>query len=125
MSIKQVTKSSTVPVVSGNGIKLYDSAGKTYYDLNEISNVLGQKNEHFTKRMTDKLNDLVGGKISDSPEKIKFYQYLSENTGNRYQYVHLTSFGSEASEWAVRMALKMTERNEVLAFWNSILTFQL
>ena len=117
---EQIMKTGTIPAVEGNGIQLYDSDGNKYYDLNEISNVLGQKNQHFTQRMTDKLNDLVGGKIADSPEKVKLYQYLSETTGNRYNYIHLTSSGSEASEWAVRMALKMTGRNEVLAFWNSI-----
>ena len=74
----------------------------------------------FLLWMTEKLQGLLGGKVADSPEKRKFYQYLSETTGNRYRYVHLTSSGSEASEWAVRMALKMTGRNEVLAFWNSI-----
>lgn len=120
VSIEPVAKTGTIPAVAGSGIKLYDADGNTYYDLSEISNVLGQKNEHFTRRMTDKLNDLVGGKIADSPEKKKFYRYLSATTGNRFQYVHLTSSGSEACEWAVRMALKMTGRNEVLTFWNSI-----
>jgi len=120
LSMEGLSKAGTIPAVAGNGIRLYDSDGNRYYDLSEISNVLGQKNEHFTKRLTEKLHDLVGGKISDSPEKTKFYQYLSETTGNRYHYVHLTSSGSESCEWAVRMALKMTGRNEVLAFWNSI-----
>lgn len=120
ISMEPVAKAGTIPAVAGNGIRLYDADGNTYYDLSEISNVLGQKNEHFTRRMTDKINDLVGGKIADSPEKVKFYRYLSETTGNRFRYVHMTSSGSEASEWAVRMALKMTGRNEVLTFWNSI-----
>lgn len=120
LSIEPLAKAGGVPAVAGKGIRLYDSQGNIYYDLSEISNVLGQKNTHFTKRMTDKLNDLVGGKIADSPEKRKFYRYLAETTGNRFRYVHLTSSGSEASEWAVRMALKLTGRNEVLAFWNSI-----
>jgi len=120
LTIEPLAKGGGIPAVAGEGIRLYDSRGNTYYDLSEISNVLGQKNAHFTKRMTDKLNDLVGGKIADSPEKRKFYRYLSDTTGNRYPYVHLTSSGSEASEWAVRMALKLTGRNEVLAFWNSI-----
>lgn len=118
--LQSIGKTGSIPAVAGNGIRLYDADGNIYYDLSEISNVLGQKNAHFTKRMTDKLQNLVGGKIADSPEKGKFYRYLSETTGNRYRYVHLTSSGSEASEWAVRMALKMTGRNEVLAFWNSI-----
>lgn len=118
--LESLAKAGAVSAASGEGIKLYDSDGNTYYDLSEISSVLGQKNVHFTKRITEKLQNPVGGKIVDSPEKRKFYRYLSETTGNRYSYVHLTSSGSEASEWAVRMALKMTGRNEVLAFWNSI-----
>ena len=119
--LKSVTNSNGVDVVDGNGIELIDEKGNVCFDLNEISTVLGQKNEHFNIRISEKLNHgLVGGKVSNSPEKEKFYQYLSDTTGNRFQYVHLTSSGSEASEWAVRMALKMTGRNEVLAFWNSI-----
>ena len=120
LPIEPLSKGGTIPAVAGSGVRLYDPDGNVYYDLSEISNVLGQKNAHFAKRLTDKLNNLVGGKIADSPEKRKFYGYLSETTGNRYHYVHLTSSGSEASEWAVRMALKLTGRNEVLAFWNSI-----
>lgn len=119
-SLLSIAQTGTIPAVSGTGIRLQDAEGKTYYDLSEISNVLGQKNEHFTRRMTDKLNGLIGSKIADSPEKVKFYRYLAETTGNRFSYVHLTSSGSEASEWAVRMALKMTGRSEVLSFWNSI-----
>ena len=118
--LKSVTGNHGVDVVDGKGIELYDANGKVYLDLNEISTVLGQKNEHFNKRMSEKLNGLIGGKIVNSAEKEKFYRYLSETTNNRFQYIHLTSSGSEASEWAVRMALKMTGRNEVLSFWNSI-----
>ena len=119
--LKSVTSLNGIDAVDGNGIELIDSNGKLYLDLNEISTVLGQKNEHFSKRISEKINNgLVGGKIANSSDKEKFYQYLSDTTGNRFQYVHLTSSGSEASEWAVRMALKLTGRNEVLAFWNSI-----
>ena len=121
VQLKSVINSNGVDAVDGKGIELIDEKGTIYFDLNEISTVLGQKNEHFNKRISEKLNNgLVGGKVANSPEKEKFYQYLSDTTGNRFQYVHLTSSGSEASEWAVRMALKMTGRNEVLAFWNSI-----
>lgn len=119
--LESVTHLNGVEAIDGKGIELIDANGKVYLDLNEISNVLGQKNDYFTKRISEKLvGGLIGGKIANSSEKEKFYQYLSDTTGNRFQYVHLTSSGSEASEWAVRMALKLTGRNEVLAFWNSI-----
>ena len=106
--LQSVTGNHGVNAIDGKGIELYDANGKVYLDLNEISTVLGQKNDHFNKRMTEKLNGLVGGKIANSAEKEKFYRYLSETTDNRFQYIHFTSSGSEASEWAVRMALKKT-----------------
>ena len=118
--LKPVTDTFNLDIVDANGIELYTADGKTYYDLNEISTVLGQKNQHFAKRMSERFAGLTTMKSGKSADKKKFYQYLSDTTDHRFQYLHLTSSGSEASEWAVRMALKMTGRNEVLSFWNSI-----
>ncbi|MBE5957211.1 MAG: aminotransferase class III-fold pyridoxal phosphate-dependent enzyme [Lachnospiraceae bacterium] len=119
-TLKPITPASALDIIDADGIELYSSDGKTYYDLNEISTVLGQKNKHFTKKMTSCLNGVTSMKLGRSADKEKFYRYLSNTTDHRFQYLHLTSSGSEASEWAVRMALKMTGRNEVLSFWNSI-----
>ena len=68
-------------------------------------NVIATANPCLNKDIIKELNQ---GLHIGSAEKEKFYRYLSETTGNRFQYVHLTSSGSEASEWAVRMALKKT-----------------
>lgn len=119
-SLQPVNSGFDLDIVGGNGIELYDSHGNTYLDFNEISAVLGENNQHFIKRMTEKLNGMTSWKCGNSPQKEKFYQFLSETTQHRFRYVHLTASGSEASEWAVRMALKLTGRNEVLSFWNSI-----
>lgn len=118
--LKSITPTSTFDIIDANGIELYASNGKTYYDLNEISIVLGQKNQHFADRVSARLYGITSMKSGNSFDKKKFYQYLSDTTDYKFQYLHLTSSGSEASEWAVRMALKMTGRNEVLSFWNSI-----
>lgn len=119
-TLKPITPTSTLDIIDANGIELYASDGKTYYDLNEISTVLGQKNQHFAERMSARLYGVTSMKSGNSTDKETFYQYLSDTTDHRFQYLHLTSSGSEASEWAVRMALNMTGRNEVLSFWNSI-----
>ena len=50
--LQSVTGNHSVDVVDGKGIELYDANGKVYLDLNEIGTVLGQKNDHFNKRMT-------------------------------------------------------------------------
>lgn len=118
--LKPITSTFDLDVIDANGIELYTSDGRTYYDLNEISTVLGQKNKHFADRMSDRLHSVTSMKSSKSTDKEKFYRYLSDTTDHRFQYLHLTSSGSEASEWAVRMAFNMTGRNEVLSFWNSI-----
>lgn len=118
--LQMITGNHGLDLVDGKGIELYDRNGKTYLDLNEICIVLGQKHEGFIQKMCEKLHGLTSGKTANSPEKEKLFQYLAGTTGYQYPYIHMTSSGSEASEWAVRMALKMTGRNEVLAFWNSI-----
>lgn len=39
--MEQLAKSGSIPAVAGEGIRLYDADGKVYYDLSEISTVLG------------------------------------------------------------------------------------
>jgi 4-aminobutyrate aminotransferase-like enzyme len=82
--LQPVTGIHGIHAVGGKGIELYDEQGKTYLDLSEISTVLGQKNEHFNKRITEKLSGLVGGKIARSPERESFYNYLSETHDRCY-----------------------------------------
>lgn len=65
--LKSLTGNHGVDVIAGKGIELYAANGKVYLDLNEISTILGQKNEHFTKRMTEKLNGLIGGENCKQP----------------------------------------------------------
>ena len=45
--LQSVTGNHGVNAIDGKGIELYDANGKVYLDLNEISTVLGQKNDHF------------------------------------------------------------------------------
>ena len=47
VSMEPVAKTGAVSAIAGEGIRLYDGQGKTYYDLSEISTILGQKNAHF------------------------------------------------------------------------------
>ena len=114
--LQPVTSGFGLDIIGGDGAELYDSQGNTYLDFNEICTVLGQNHRYFTECMTKKLNGLTSGKAGSSLEKGKLYRYLAETTENHFDYIHMTSSGSEASEWAVRMALKMTGRNEVLSF---------
>ena len=37
ISMEPVAKAGTIPAVAGNGIRLYDADGNTYYDLSVCS----------------------------------------------------------------------------------------
>ncbi|MEA4919847.1 MAG: aspartate aminotransferase family protein [Clostridiaceae bacterium] len=118
--LQPVTHTKKLNLVSGSGAQLKDIEGKTYLDFNEICVVLGQNNEHFINRVTTGLHGVTSGKSGYSPDKEKLYSFLMETTGHKYNAIHLTSSGSETTEWAVKTALKMTGKTEVLSFWNSI-----
>ena len=67
--LKSLTPTSELDIIDACGIELYDSNEKTYYDLNEISTVLGQKNRHFIDRMSACLNGVTSIKSGKSADK--------------------------------------------------------
>ena len=87
--LKSITPTSSLDIIDANGIELFASDGKIYYDLNEISMVLGQKNQHFADRISACLYGVTSMKSGNSPNKQKFYQYLSDTTNHRFQYLLL------------------------------------
>ena len=90
--LKSITPTSSLDIIDANGIELFASDGKIYYDLNEISMVLGQKNQHFADRISACLYGVTSMKSGNSPNKQKFYQYLSDTTNHRFQYLYVQLF---------------------------------
>ncbi|MGM9639123.1 MAG: aspartate aminotransferase family protein [Butyricicoccaceae bacterium] len=107
-------------ITGGQGAALFSSDGSVYLDFNEICVTLGQNNRHFIERMTGRLQGLTSNKAGYGPDKEKLMAFLTDTTGHAFSAIHLTASGSEAAEWAVRMALKLTGKSEILSFWNSI-----
>lgn len=107
-------------LVRGDCASLYDSAGTRWLDFNQICTTLGQNDPLFIQRITQALNGVTSNKAGLSPVKEELHRYLMESTQHRFRYIHMTASGSEATEWAVRTALKLTGKTEILSFWNSI-----
>lgn len=105
-------------VVEANGAGFKDETGKEYVNLNEINRQLGYANLHFTETIKDCLDSAAPEKTSQY--KSSLYHHLVETTDDDFQKILLTSSGSEAVEWALRVSRKRTERYEVVSFWNSI-----
>lgn len=108
------------PFVDGEGALLLDDEGHSWVDLNEMRVVLGQKNPGFARAMETAMQGYTAPKNGCSPSKKRLLEYLNTTTKGRFQGAFLASSGSEGVEWAVRLAKRMTGREEILSFSNSI-----
>lgn len=110
----------SISCVSADGCVYETNDGKKLVDMNEMRVVLGQKNKKFENALIEALEKITAPKGEIPEARLKLYRYLDETTNGAFSAVHLVSSGSEATEWAVRLAKKMTGKSEVLSFWNSI-----
>ena len=100
-------------LVSGSGAELFDAEGRRYIALNELSVCLGAGNRHFIEVMQQALSrPAQSGAVN--PYKARLYERLLEATNGDFSYIHLTSSGSEAAEWAVKLARKLAGKTEVV-----------
>ena len=107
-------------LTGGEGARYWTEDGQQVVDLNEMRVVLGQNNARFQAAMAEAFHAFTAPKSGTSPAKTQLMEWLYKTTDGRFTAAHLTSSGSEAAEWAVRLAQKLTGRPEVLSFWNSI-----
>lgn len=112
--------SSGLNIVDGKGALLIDECGKEYIDFNEISIYLGQKNENFDRKIKKAFDEITTSKSKFNGYKEQLFKFMIETTNHDFDKIFLTSSGSEAVEWALNLAKKMTGRCETLSFWNSI-----
>ena len=106
--------------VRADGNVFTDAEGREYVDMDDMCMVLGQNNRAYIDVMTRALNGVTSGKQGFSKAKQRLQQYMMDTTDRQFSAIHFTTSGSEAAEWAVKLARKMTGRTEVLSFWNSI-----
>lgn len=112
--------SSGPNIVDGKGALLIDDNGRKYIDLNEINIFLGQRNENFDLKIKRAFDEITVSKSKSNHYKEKLVKYMFETTNHNFDKIFLASSGSEAVEWALRLAKKKTGCCEILSFWNSI-----
>lgn len=117
--MNEVVEMAAPLFVRGEGALLYDEHGAEYLNLNELNVVLGENNRNYVQTMEQALASPLTAS-GHSVYKRKLIGYLSQTTEGVFNDVHFTSSGSEAVEWAVRLAQKMTGRSEIVCFWHSI-----
>ncbi|MBS7527636.1 aminotransferase class III-fold pyridoxal phosphate-dependent enzyme [Fusibacter paucivorans] len=108
-------------VVSAEGIRLMTCDKRIYANYNEITSMLGQNHKVFVERMVEAMQCGIYTPVKGyESDKVALFQKLLRLTNNDFPKIFLSTSGSEAIEWAVRIARHYTGRNEVIAYSGSL-----
>jgi acetylornithine/succinyldiaminopimelate/putrescine aminotransferase len=111
-------------IASAEGIYLYDADGKKYIDAIggiSVANI-GHGNAHVlaaTKNQIDAyMHTMVYGEMVQSPQ-VQFAKLLTDYLPASLNAVFFTNSGTEATEGAMKLAKRVTNRTKIIAFNNS------
>lgn len=126
--LQHVAQTSTAPlaleIVKAEGCELTDASGKKYIDLIggiSVANI-GHRHpkvvEAIKKQLDDYMHIMVYGEFVQSPQ-VQYAKLLAEHLPQTLNSVYFTNSGAEAVEGAMKLAKRVTGRNEIVAFKNS------
>ncbi|OQP64896.1 aminotransferase class III [Niastella vici] len=123
--LRHVAQTSPAPlgleIVKASGTTLRDAAGKKYLDLIagiSVCNV-GHRHPKVVKAIKKQLNDymhlLVYGEMIETPQ-VQYAKWLTEHLPASLNSVYFTNSGAEATEGAMKLAKRVTNRTRIIAF---------
>jgi acetylornithine/N-succinyldiaminopimelate aminotransferase len=126
--LQHVAQTSSAPlaleIVKAEGCELTDTAGKKYIDLIggiSVANV-GHRHpgvvEAIKRQADDYLHVMVYGEFVQSPQ-VQYAKLLTEYLPASLNSVYFTNSGAEAVEGAMKLAKRVSGRNEIIAFQQS------
>lgn len=126
--LQHVAQTSTAPlaleIVKAEGCELTDFSGKKYIDLIggiSVANI-GHRHpkvvEAIKKQLDEYMHIMVYGEFVQSPQ-VQYAKLLAEHLPQTLNSVYFTNSGAEAVEGAMKLAKRVTGRNEIVAFKNS------
>lgn len=126
--LRHVAQTSPEPlaleITKAEGVYLYDAGGKEYLDLIGGISVCNTGHRHpkvveAIKMQADKyLHLLVYGEFVQSPQ-VQYAKSLSDHLPASLNSIYFTNSGAEAVEGAMKLAKRVTNRSEIIAFKNS------
>ncbi len=126
--LKHIAQTSPTPIaleiVKAEGTLLYDASGKKYLDLIGGISVCNTGHRHpkvveAIKNQTDQyLHVLVYGEFIQSPQ-VQYAKLLAQHLPASLNSVYFTNSGAEAVEGAMKLAKRVTNRTQIIAFKNS------
>ncbi len=126
--LDHVAQTSTYPLMlevqKAEGIYIYDTNGKAYYDLNSGISVssLGHRHPRVVKAIKAQLDaymhTMVYGEHVQSPQ-VSYAQLLSAQLSDSLNSVYYLSSGSEVIEAAMKLAKRVTGRYDIISAANA------
>ncbi len=111
-------------IIKAEGCKMWDVNGKEYIDLIggiSVCNV-GHRHPKVLEAIKDQLNKylhvMVNGELVLSPQT-QYAKLLTDNLPVSLNSVFFTASGTEATEGAMKLAKRFTNRTQIVAFKNS------
>lgn len=111
-------------IVKAQGCKLYDVQGNEFIDLIGGISVCNVGHRHpaviaaIQKQLDAYLHIMVYGELVQSPQ-VEYATLLTANLPASLNAVFFTASGSEATEGAMKLAKRFTNRTQVISFKNS------
>lgn len=111
-------------IVRAEGCKLFDAAGKSYIDLIGGISVCNVGHRHpkvieaIKKQLDDYLHIMVYGELVQSPQ-VQYATLLAEHLPASLNSIFFTASGSEATEGAMKLAKRFSNRTQIISFKNS------
>lgn len=126
--MRHVAQTSAAPlaleIVKAEGSGLYDVTGKGYIDLIggiSVANV-GHRHpkviEAIKEQVDAYLHIMVYGEFVETPQ-VQYAKLLTDHLPSSLNSVYFTNSGAEAVEGAMKLAKRITNRTQIIAFNNS------
>ena len=113
-----------INIVKAEGSKMWDANGKEYIDLIAGISVCNIGHCHLKvvkaiKEQVDKyLHIMVYGELIENPQ-VEYATLLTQHLPSTLNSVFYTASGSEATEGAMKLAKRFTNRSQIISFKNS------
>lgn len=126
--LRHIAQTSAAPlaleIVKAEGALLFDINGKEYIDLIggiSVANV-GHRHPKVIQAIKDQLDAylhiMVYGEFIETPQ-VQYAKLLTDHLPPSLNSVYFTNSGAEATEGAMKLAKRFTNRTQVIAFNNS------
>ncbi len=126
--LKHIAQTSPSPLAfeikKAEGCLLYDTNGKEYIDLiggisvANIGHCHPKVVEAIKKQLDAYMHVMVYGEFIESPQ-VQYAKLLTDNLPPSLNSVYFTNSGAEAIEGSMKLAKRVTNRTQIIAFRNS------